>query len=139
MKVLPPGGRSSKMMLLCIILLLSFFCSVIADSDADFTSYVTVRMRSADPTRLITDKSQLPNVRALKLNVAYYGREAISPGYWFVAPYGVIDPEPPTKQWKPCQVGPYIYDADGVCSFFAGAERRMELDMYRERQRLTEL
>lgn len=58
--------------------------------------------------------SQLPEVRALKFNVAYYDRESVSPGYWFVAPYGVIDPEAPTKQWKPCQVGPYIYDADGV-------------------------
>lgn len=56
----------------------------------------------------------LPDVRALKLDIAYYDRGSVSPGYWFVAPYGVIEPEAPTKQWKPCQVGPYIYDADGV-------------------------
>ncbi|KKK16333.1 hypothetical protein ARAM_007586, partial [Aspergillus rambellii] len=55
----------------------------------------------------------LPNVRALKFDVAYRDRERVAPGYWFVAPYGVIDPEVPTHQWKPCQVGPYIYDADG--------------------------
>ncbi|PYI29137.1 hypothetical protein BP00DRAFT_427835 [Aspergillus indologenus CBS 114.80] len=68
-----------------------------ADADSDLMSFVT-----------------LPEIRALKFDIAYYDRPAVSPGYWFVAPYGVIDPEAPTKQWKPCQVGPYIYDADGV-------------------------
>jgi hypothetical protein len=62
----------------------------------------------------LTDNLKLPEVRALRFDVAYYDRESVSPGYWFVAPYGVIDPEAPTKQWKPCQIGPYIYDADGV-------------------------
>ncbi|PIG81081.1 hypothetical protein AARAC_011018 [Aspergillus arachidicola] len=67
-------------------------------------------------TRIDTKKiyEQLPQVRALKFDITYYDRDSVSPGYWFVAPYGVIDPEPPTKQWKPCQVGPYIYDADGT-------------------------
>ncbi|KAL3477861.1 ASST-domain-containing protein [Aspergillus californicus] len=68
-----------------------------AEDDNDLMSFVT-----------------LPNVRALKFDIAYHDREAVAPGYWFVAPYGVIDPEVPTKQWKPCQVGPYIYDGDGM-------------------------
>ncbi|KAL2824601.1 ASST-domain-containing protein [Aspergillus cavernicola] len=68
-----------------------------ADNDDDLMSFVT-----------------LPKLRALKFDIAYHDREAVAPGYWFVAPYGIIDPEVPTKQWKPCQVGPYIYDADGI-------------------------
>ncbi|KAL5335269.1 ASST-domain-containing protein [Aspergillus crustosus] len=56
----------------------------------------------------------LPQVRALKFDVTYYDRDAVAPGYWFVAPYGTIDPEAPTKQWMPYQVGPHIYDADGI-------------------------
>ena len=59
---------------------------------------------------------QLPKVRALKFEISYHDREAVAPGYWFVAPYGIIDPEVPTKQWMPYQVGPYIYDGDGVCT-----------------------
>ncbi|PWY69583.1 hypothetical protein BO70DRAFT_365858 [Aspergillus heteromorphus CBS 117.55] len=86
------------MLFFWVLLLLSFRHVIAeADSDDDMMSFVT-----------------LPEVRALKFNIAYYDRESVSPGYWFVAPYGVIDPETPTKQWKPCQVGPYIYDADGT-------------------------
>ncbi|OOF93687.1 hypothetical protein ASPCADRAFT_209047 [Aspergillus carbonarius ITEM 5010] len=86
------------MMFFWVLLFLSFRLILAeAEPDNDLMSFVT-----------------LPEVRALKFNIAYYDRAAVSPGYWFVAPYGVIDPEAPTKQWKPCQVGPYIYDADGV-------------------------
>ncbi|PYH71955.1 uncharacterized protein BO88DRAFT_334142 [Aspergillus vadensis CBS 113365] len=86
------------MLFFWVLLFLSFRGIVAeAEADDDLMSFVT-----------------LPEVRALKFNVAYYDRESVSPGYWFVAPYGVIDPEAPTKQWKPCQVGPYIYDADGT-------------------------
>ncbi|KAL4880025.1 ASST-domain-containing protein [Aspergillus karnatakaensis] len=56
----------------------------------------------------------LPKVRALKFDVSYTNRDAVAPGYWFVAPYGVIEPEEPTKQWMPYQVGPHIYDQDGI-------------------------
>ncbi|KAF4210425.1 hypothetical protein CNMCM8980_004072 [Aspergillus fumigatiaffinis] len=79
------------------VLFLLLFRKGVAGSDDDLMSFVT-----------------LPEVRALRFDVAYYDRESVSPGYWFVAPYGVIDPEAPTKQWKPCQIGPYIYDADGT-------------------------
>jgi hypothetical protein len=50
----------------------------------------------------------------MKFDIAYYHRELVSPGYWFVAPYGVISPEAPTQRWEPCQVGPYIFDGDGM-------------------------
>lgn len=53
-------------------------------------------------------------MRALKFKVNYYHRDQVAPGYWFVAPYGVIHPETPTQRWHPCQVGPYIYDQDGM-------------------------
>ncbi|RAK99727.1 uncharacterized protein BO80DRAFT_123125 [Aspergillus ibericus CBS 121593] len=78
-----------------------------------FLSFRTI-VAEAEPDNDLMSFVTLPEVRALKFNIAYYDRAAVSPGYWFVAPYGVIDPEAPTKQWKPCQVGPYIYDADGV-------------------------
>ncbi|KAI9370483.1 ASST-domain-containing protein [Aspergillus egyptiacus] len=86
-------------MLLSSILLSLAFGRVFAETenDDDLMSFVT-----------------LPKVRALKFDISYHDREAVAPGYWFVAPYGIIDPEVPTKQWKPCQVGPYIYDADGI-------------------------
>ncbi|KAF7588723.1 hypothetical protein BBP40_005283 [Aspergillus hancockii] len=57
----------------------------------------------------------LPTIRALKYEVHYQDRNRVSPGYWFVAPYGKIDPEPPTQQYRPYQVGPYIYDENGAC------------------------
>jgi hypothetical protein len=53
-------------------------------------------------------------VRAPRFDISYYHRDLVSPGYWFVAPYGVIDPEAPTQRWEPCQIGPHIYDGDGT-------------------------
>ncbi|RDW93257.1 uncharacterized protein DSM5745_00579 [Aspergillus mulundensis] len=86
-------------MLFSSILLSLAFGHVLADAgdDDDLMSFVT-----------------LPKVRALKFDISYHEREAVAPGYWFVAPYGIIEPEIPTKQWIPYQVGPYIYDGDGV-------------------------
>ncbi|KAJ5728676.1 uncharacterized protein N7483_003184 [Penicillium malachiteum] len=56
----------------------------------------------------------LPEVRALKWEVTHHDRERQAPGYWFVAPYGQISPETPTHKYQQYQVGPYIYDNDGV-------------------------
>ncbi|KAJ6013938.1 hypothetical protein N7540_008529 [Penicillium herquei] len=56
----------------------------------------------------------LPEVRALKWEVTHHNRERQAPGYWFVAPYGQISPETPTHKYQQYQVGPYIYDNDGV-------------------------
>jgi hypothetical protein len=66
-------------------------------------------------TPLTVSLSQLPHVRALKYNVQYHNRERVHPGYWFVSPYGQMDPEAPTHRYAQFQVGPYIYDGDGVC------------------------
>ncbi|KAL2813603.1 ASST-domain-containing protein [Aspergillus granulosus] len=83
-------------------LLLASYCSYTAGSlvetqtEDDLLSFVT-----------------LPNVRALKFNVDYKDRERVAPGYWFVSPYGQMDPEAHTQRYQPYQVGPYIYDADG--------------------------
>ncbi|KAJ6145306.1 hypothetical protein N7470_009201 [Penicillium chermesinum] len=71
--------------------------------DADLMSFVT-----------------LPEVRALKWEVTHYDRERQAPGYWFVAPYGQITPENPTQKYQQYQVGPYIYDNDGML-IWAGA------------------
>ncbi|KAF5862496.1 hypothetical protein ETB97_011595 [Aspergillus alliaceus] len=83
-----------------IVAWLQLALSVVAQlsSDGDLMSFVT-----------------LPGVRALKYEVYYKDRDRVSPGYWFVAPYGNIDPEPPSQQYKPYQIGPYIYDGDGAC------------------------
>ncbi|KAJ5997715.1 hypothetical protein N7499_005888 [Penicillium canescens] len=79
-------------------LLLLFSSNVVAERhDADLMSFVT-----------------LPEVRALKWEITYYDRERMAPGYWFVAPYGQISPEHPTQKYQQYQVGPYIYDDNGV-------------------------
>ncbi|KAL4964049.1 ASST-domain-containing protein [Aspergillus stella-maris] len=52
-------------------------------------------------------------LRASKWNVTYYDRDAVAPGYWFVAPYWYLFGEKHSNRWTPCQVGPYIYDQDG--------------------------
>ncbi|KAJ5479398.1 hypothetical protein N7530_004907 [Penicillium desertorum] len=62
----------------------------------------------------------LPEVRALKWEVEHYDRERLAPGYWFVAPYGKISPDQPTLKYQQYQVGPYIYDDNGVL-IWAGA------------------
>ncbi|KAL1962678.1 hypothetical protein VTN77DRAFT_9312 [Rasamsonia byssochlamydoides] len=55
-----------------------------------------------------------PELKPPKFNVKVYDKDQVSPGYWFVAPYAVIEPEAPSKKWSPCQVGPHIYDGDGM-------------------------
>ncbi|GAB1197068.1 hypothetical protein APSETT444_006350 [Aspergillus pseudonomiae] len=86
-------------MIFLIVALLQLVLTTFAQSSADddLMSFVT-----------------LPGVRALKYEVYYKDRDRVSPGYWFVAPYGNIAPEPPSQKYKPYQIGPYIYDADGM-------------------------
>ncbi|KAL1968482.1 hypothetical protein VTN77DRAFT_1692 [Rasamsonia byssochlamydoides] len=55
-----------------------------------------------------------PEIKAPKFDVVVHDPSRVSPGYWFVAPYANIEPDPPTKKYTPCQVGPHIYDADGT-------------------------
>ncbi|RDW90549.1 uncharacterized protein DSM5745_02324 [Aspergillus mulundensis] len=62
---------------------------------------------------LFDDSDQMPHLRAMKWNITYYDRDAVAPGYWFVAPYWYLFGEKHSNRWTPCQVGPYIYDQDG--------------------------
>lgn len=72
----------------------------------------------------------LPHVRALQYNVHYDNRDRVSPGYWFVSPYGRMKPEEPTQQYQQYQIGPYIYDGDGVIRFIYNINvREMEEEM----------
>ncbi|KAJ0424022.1 ASST-domain-containing protein [Aspergillus carlsbadensis] len=80
--------------ILCLCAL--FISSISTQSPDDLLSYVT-----------------LPDVRALKFDVDYKDRDRVAPGYWFVSPYGQMDPEAQTRRYQPYQVGPYIYDGDG--------------------------
>ncbi|KAJ5201441.1 uncharacterized protein N7498_006104 [Penicillium cinerascens] len=56
----------------------------------------------------------LPEVRALKWEVNYHHRSRVAPGYWFFTPYSQIEPEQPTQKYQKYQIGPYIYDEDGM-------------------------
>lgn len=51
----------------------------------------------------------------MKLEIKYEDRDRVSPGYWFVSPYLHIEPDAPTHQFHQYQIGPHIYDQDGVC------------------------
>ncbi|KAJ5902327.1 hypothetical protein N7495_002855 [Penicillium taxi] len=82
-----------------------------------FLQIVTGQRHDADLMSFVT----LPEVRALKWEITHLDREREAPGYWFVAPYGVIVPELPSKKYSQFQVGPYIYDSDGML-IWAGSE-----------------
>lgn len=108
------------MILIWLMLLLLLRAINAQLDDSDLVSFITVRAYTP-PTFGIMQASltqvQLPHIRALKFNITYHDPDLVSPGYWFVAPYTRIDQEPPTKKWEPCQIGPYIYDANGVGIF----------------------
>lgn len=50
-----------------------------------------------------------PDIDAPVFNVHVYDAKAVSPGYWFVAPYGHLHQKTPGQGW----VGPHIYDNHG--------------------------
>ncbi|KAJ5147868.1 hypothetical protein N7526_001220 [Penicillium atrosanguineum] len=56
----------------------------------------------------------LPDHRIVKWNITHYDRSAIAPGYLFTAPYWTHDGDAETDQWVPYQMGPHIFDQDGV-------------------------
>jgi hypothetical protein len=84
--------------------------------DDDLSTFVTV---SAGPHAGLVIRcsriGQLPNHRAIKWNITYHDRSSVAPGYWFVAPYFAAESEPATTRWIPSQIGPHIFDQDGVC------------------------
>ncbi|BCR94111.1 uncharacterized protein AKAW2_11157A [Aspergillus luchuensis] len=75
-----------------------------------FSQFTFAQRHDEDLMSFVT----LPEVRALKWEITHHDRDRAAPGYWFVAPYGMIDPESPTRKYLQYQVGPYIYDQDGV-------------------------
>ncbi|CAL5868515.1 uncharacterized protein PFLUO_LOCUS2741 [Penicillium psychrofluorescens] len=86
------------MMFLSVLLALPLVHNAVAQRhDGDMLSFVT-----------------LPDMRAMKFETEIKDRERLTDGYWFVAPYGQIDPEHPTKRYEQYQIGPYIYDNDGI-------------------------
>jgi len=48
------------------------------------------------------------------MNVKKHIPDQIAPGYWFFAPYGELGGIPDRLEYIPYQVGPMIYDGDGV-------------------------
>ncbi|KAB2569012.1 hypothetical protein DBV05_g12317 [Lasiodiplodia theobromae] len=56
-----------------------------------------------------------PEIRAPKLDVRIYDRDAVTPGYWFVAPYNTNNgwESHQGPLYETCQVGPAIYDSNG--------------------------
>ncbi|KAJ5108420.1 ASST-domain-containing protein [Penicillium angulare] len=99
-------------MILPLALLLSLLCGAIAqDYHNDFMSFVT-----------------LPEVLALKFDIKHHDRQRLSPGYWFVAPYGKRLPREPNGR-HPFHIGPYIYDQDGTL-IWAGSAMFDNLNVY---------
>ncbi|KAJ5825912.1 hypothetical protein N7474_003050 [Penicillium riverlandense] len=101
------------MMFLSVLLSLPFVHNAVAQrNDADMMSFMT-----------------LPDVRAMKFETEIKDRERLTEGYWFVAPYGQIDPEHPTKRYEQYQIGPYIYDNDGIL-IWAGSPMTDNLNVF---------
>jgi len=89
---------------LCLLLsIFNFYCRVFAQ---DFSS---PQAHSDNLDDLYFHFKTRPDIQAPKFNVRVYDTEALSPGYWFVAPYEDLDR---LERGKP-YIGPYIYDGDG--------------------------
>jgi hypothetical protein len=86
--------------------------------DQDLTSFVTVRETTRTAivfSWLTTYIIQRPEIRAPKFDVTVYEPEKLAPGYWFIAPYAKLAQEYfPSRVLQPCQIGPSIYDGNGV-------------------------
>ena len=55
-----------------------------------------------------------PDLTPPLLHVSNYHPEQIEHGYLFIAPYHTMIPSPPSVLWIPSQIGPHIYDMNGV-------------------------
>ncbi|KAJ5683365.1 hypothetical protein N7462_006530 [Penicillium macrosclerotiorum] len=71
----------------------------------------------------------LPKHRIIKWNITYHDRSAVAPGYWFTAPYWTHDGDKVTNQWVPYQIGPHIFDQDGVL-IWSGSVEFKNLNVY---------
>ncbi|KAJ5567977.1 hypothetical protein N7450_010463 [Penicillium hetheringtonii] len=100
-------------MLALTLLLLSLLSVTIAQSDSEgFQSYIT-----------------LPDVWAPRFNIKNHSPERVSPGYWFVAPYGRVLPKNPVTGAQVFHTGPYIFDQDGTL-IWAGSSMFKNLNAY---------
>ncbi|KAK4941551.1 hypothetical protein LTR10_018570 [Elasticomyces elasticus] len=54
-----------------------------------------------------------PEIRPPKLAILRSESEALTPGYWFVAPYADLKVSRLDAQFSPFQIGPHIYRSDG--------------------------
>ncbi|EME44320.1 hypothetical protein DOTSEDRAFT_24386 [Dothistroma septosporum NZE10] len=55
-----------------------------------------------------------PNLRPPIINVTRYNTSLVTPGYWFIAPYGDLGQQDPGNLFVPAQVGPHIFADDGT-------------------------
>jgi hypothetical protein len=80
-------------------------------------SFITVSLVSAGrATACLPSTLKEPDIRAPRWKVTKHQPNLINPGYWFVAPYSTWEPTPERLEYQPFQVGPHIYDGDGVSS-----------------------
>jgi hypothetical protein len=89
---------------------------------SDLFSFVTVRLSTSSPG-LNADDFQRPDLRAPKWNITKHKPELICPGYWFVTPYIDWWGAPARLEYTPYQVGPHIYDGDGVSMSYQVSDR----------------
>ncbi|RDW69191.1 hypothetical protein BP6252_08211 [Coleophoma cylindrospora] len=55
-----------------------------------------------------------PDIKAPIFNVTVHNANAVTPGYWFLAPYAKINQDmQPVRYYQACQTGPSIYDSAG--------------------------
>jgi hypothetical protein len=73
------------------------------------------RSTSRPRTRQFLTYAQRPDLRPPILSVTQYNPAAVSPGYFFVSPYGTITPPAVKWDFQPFESGPMIYDNAGVC------------------------
>lgn len=66
-------------------------------------------MEATDLTNFVSR----PELKVPQLMLKKHHPDQISPGYIFMAPYVRAEDEAFTKYYRPCQVGPNIYDSDG--------------------------
>jgi len=68
--------------------------------------------------RKLTCIFQRPDIRAPLWHVTKHEPSLITPGYWFVSPYAYWKNIPDRLEYTPYQVGPHIYDGNGVSQLY---------------------
>lgn len=90
----------------------------IPQDDLDLFNFISVscgsisKFQSCLTRRILTFSGQRPDLRAPKYNITTTANS--TPGYIFVAPYTDLLAHAATRLYEPSQLGPAIYDQDGV-------------------------